>query len=185
MRVRKKPKPYRRFQRHRVDSLWQMDVYEFRIAGVGKVYVVAILDDRSRYLVMARAYRRHRAREVVNALWWALRNGRWPRAVYVDNGTCFIAGDFKRFCAEQGIRIIYGRPYNPRGRGKLERFHETLFQELISQVRFRSLSHFRRDLWLYRRQYNKLRLHGGIEWKTPAEVYHDRKLMRRQRIPRG
>ena len=184
VRVRKKRETYRRFQRHRVDSLWQMDAYEFRIHGVGKVYVFTILDDRSRYLVMARAYLRHRAREAVNALWWALRNGRHPKAVYVDNGTCFIAGDFKRFCAKQGIRIIYGRPYNPRGRGKLERFHETMFQELISQVRFRSLGHFRRELWWYRRRYNHRRLHGGIDWRTPAVVYHDRRLMRRARVPR-
>ena len=185
VRIVRKPKPSKRFQRYHVDSLWQMDVYEFRIAGVGKVYVVTILDDRSRYLVMARAYRRKRAAEAVNALWWALRNGRRPKAVYVDNGTCFIAKDFKAFCAAQSVRIIYGRPYNPRGRGKLERFHKVLSLELIAQVRFRSLPHFRRELWLFRRSYNRERLHGGIDWKTPAEVYHDRRLMRRRRIPRG
>ncbi|MDI6721621.1 MAG: helix-turn-helix domain-containing protein, partial [Candidatus Aenigmarchaeota archaeon] len=97
VRVRRKPKPSKRFQRHHVDSLWQYDVYEFRIADTGKVYVFNLLDDRSRYLVMSRAYRRKRAAEAVNCLWWALRNGRRPKAVYVDNGTCFIAGDFKRF----------------------------------------------------------------------------------------
>ena len=181
VRVRRKPKPSKRFQRHHVDSLWQLDVYEFRIAEVGKVYVFNILDDRSRFLVMSRAYKKKRAAEAVNCLWWALRSGRRPKAIYVDNGTCFIAKDFKRFCGEQGIRIIYGRPYNPRGRGKLERFHGILFMELISQKRFRSLPHFRRELWLYRRSYNRERLHGGIEWATPAEVYNDRKLMKRRR----
>ena len=95
VRVVKKPKPFKRFQRHHVDSLWQMDTYSFRIAGVvGKVYVVTILDDRSRYLVMARAYRHERAREAVNALWWALKGGRRPKAVYVDNGSCFISKEF-------------------------------------------------------------------------------------------
>lgn len=53
IRARKRPKPYRRFQRHRVDSLWQMDAYEFRIGGVGKIYVFTILDDRTQSLVMA------------------------------------------------------------------------------------------------------------------------------------
>ncbi len=182
VRVKRKPKPSKRFQRHHVDSLWQYDVYEFRIANVGKVYVFNLLDDRSRYLVMSRAYRKKRAAEAVNCLWWALRNGRRPKAVYVDNGTCFISKDFKRFCEEQAIHIIYGRPYNPRGRGKLESFHGVLFRELISQKRFRSLPHFRRELWLFRRSYNKERLHGGIEWKTPAEVYNDRKLMRKAAI---
>jgi transposase InsO family protein len=181
VRVKRKPKPSKRFQRHHVDSLWQLDVYEFRIADAGRVYVFNILDDRSRYLVMSRAYKRKRAAEAANCLWWALRSGRRPKAVYVDNGTCFIAKDFKRFCEGQDIRIIYGRPYNPKGRGKLERFHGTLFGELISRKRFRSLTHFRRELWLFRRSYNRERLHGGIEWKTPAEVYNDRKLMRKGR----
>jgi transposase InsO family protein len=173
VRIARKPKPFKRFQRYHVDSLWQMDVYAFRISGVGKVYVITILDDRSRYLVMARAYSRQRAKEAVNCLWWAMKAGRKPKAIYVDNGTCFISKEFKRFCANRQVNVIYGRPYHPQGRGKLERFHRILTQELIGQVRFRSLTHFRREVWLYRRQYNKNRPHGGIDWKTPAEVYRD------------
>ena len=176
VRVVKKPKPFKRFQRHHVDSLWQIDVYEFRIAGVGKVFVHTILDDCSRYLVMARAYLHERAREATNNLWWALKSGRTPRAVYVDNGSCFIAKEFRRFCEEHGIRVIYGRPYNPRGRGKLERFHGIFTQELVGRVRFRSLSHLREELYGYRGRYNHTRLHGGIGWKTPAEVYEDPRL---------
>ena len=180
VRVVRKPKPFKRFQRHHVDSLWQVDVYEFRIAGVrGKIYVHTILDDRSRFLVMARGYRRERSREATNNLWWGLKSGRKPKAVYVDNGSCFISREFRQFCEQLGVRVIYGRPYNPRGRGKLERFHGILTQELVGRVRFRSLAHFRKELYRWRRQYNRSRLHGGIGWKTPAEVYNDRRLMRR------
>jgi len=182
-RIVKKPKPFKRFQRRHVDSLWQVDVYEFRIAGVkGKVYVHTILDDRSRFLVMARAYRRERTREVVNNLWWAFKNGRRPKAIYVDSGSCFISGEFRRFCQERRISVIYGRPYNPRGRGKLERFHGFLTQELVGRVHFRSLGHFRRELYHWRHRYNGSRIHGGIEWKTPAEVYTDRRLMSGARV---
>ena len=186
VRVVQKPKPFKRFQRKHVDSLWQMDVYEFRIAGVrGKVYVHTILDDRSRFLVMARAYRRERTREATNNLWWALKRGRKPKALYVDNGSCFISKEFRRYCEEHGIRVIYGRPYNPRGRGKLKRFHGILTQELVGRVHFRSLGHFRRELYRWRRAYNHSRLHGGIGWKTPAEVYNDPTLMRRKRVREG
>ena len=183
VRVVKKPKPFKRFQRHHVDSLWQVDVYKFRIAGVrGHVYVHTVLDDRSRYLVMARAYLRERAREATNNLWWALKNGRTPKAVYVDNGSCFISKEFRHYCEVRGISVIFGRPYNPRGRGKLERFHGILTQELVGRVHFRSLGHFRRELYRWRRSYNRSRIHGGIGWKTPAEVYFDRKLMRRESL---
>jgi hypothetical protein len=38
-----------------------------------KIYVHTVLDDRSRFLGMPRAYRRERAREAINNLWWALK----------------------------------------------------------------------------------------------------------------
>jgi transposase InsO family protein len=183
VRIVKKPKPFKRFQRRYVDSLWPADVYEFRIAGVrGKVFVHTVLDDRSRFLVMAQAYRRERSREATNNLWWAFKNGRMPKAIYVDNGICFISGEFRRFCREHRIRVISGRPYNPRARGKLERFHGILTQELVGRVHFRSLGHFRRRLCGWGRAYNGSRIQGGIGWKTPGEVYSDRKLMSRVRV---
>ena len=181
-RVRK-PEAIKRFQRKHVASLWQADVYDFRIKGVkGTVYVHTILDDRSRFLEMARAYRRERAREAINNHWWATKSGRKPKAIYVDNGSCFIAKEFRHFCEEHIIKVIYGRPYHPRGRGKLERFHGVLTQELVDRVRFRSLGHFRRELYPFHRRYNHVRLHVGIGWKTPAEVYNDLKLKSKKRV---
>jgi transposase InsO family protein len=182
VRVVGKPVPFKRFQRRHVVSLWQVDVYKFRIAGVrGHFYVHTVLDDRSRYLVMARAYRRERVLEAPNNLWWAAKGGRQRKALCVDNGSCFISRKFRDFSEKKGIRVIFGRPYNPRGRGKLERFHGILTQELVGRVIFRSLSHFRRELDLWRQKYNQRRIHGGIGWKTPAEVYNDRTLMGRSK----
>jgi transposase InsO family protein len=131
---------------------------------------------------MARAYRQERAREITNNLWWAFKGGRKPTALYVEDGSCYISREFRAYCEQQGIRVIYGRSYNPRGRGKLERFHGILTQELVGRVRFRSLSHFRRELYHWRRKYNQQRIHGGIGWKTPAKVYNDRRLMSRSRF---
>lgn len=185
VRVVKKPQSFKRFQRRHVDSLWQVDVYKFRIAGVrGHVYVHTILDDRSRYLVMARAYRRERTIEATNNLWWALKKGRTPKAIYVDNGSCFISKEFREYCETRGVQVIYGRPYNPRGRGKLERFHGILTQELVGRVHFRSLAHFRQELYEWRGRYNHQRIHGGIGWQTPGEAYNDRNLMSRAALRR-
>ena len=110
------------------------------------------------------------------------KGGRHPKALYVDNGSCFISKEFHEYCAARGISVIYGRPYNPRGRGALERFHDTLTQEVAGRVRFRSLSHFRREFYHWRGRYNRTRLHEGIGWATPQEVYHDRKLMSKKRV---
>ncbi len=127
VRVVRRPVPFKRFQRRLVDSLWQAAVYKFRIARVrGHVCLYTILEDRSRYLAVARAYRRERSREAINNFWWATKGGGKPKALYVDNGSCFIAKEFRANRELQHIRVIYGRPYSPRGRGKLERFHGAL-----------------------------------------------------------
>ena len=178
MLVRIKPKPQppsKRFQRYHVDSMWQGDSFQFRISGEGKVYVTGFTDDRSRFRVRSEAYRHKSAKESVDALRRALRKGRVPREMYLDNGKQFIAKEFKAELARYHIKPIFGKPYHPRGRGKIEYYHKALWNELISQVRFKSLSHFRRELAKFDRRYNYWRKSQALGWKTPASIYDDRK----------
>src|SRR5207302_3707453 len=75
--------------------------------------------------------------------------------------------------SREGLLIRYGRPYHPRGRGKIESYHKILYRELISQVRFKSLSHFRLELRMFDRRYNYWRKSQALGWKTPASIYND------------
>ena len=175
IRIKPKPQPSKRFQRRHVDSLWQGDTFQFRISGVGKVYVTGFTDDRSRYRIKSKAYLHKGAKEAINALHRALKKGRIPREIYFDNGKQFVANDFKKELARFHIRPIYGRPYHPRGRGKIERYHEVLYRELISRVHFSSLPHFRRELRKFDRRYNYWRKSQALGWKTPASIYFDSK----------
>ncbi len=49
-----------------------------------------------------------------------------PRRLYFDNGTQYRTHWMKRACGLLGIRLIYAKPRNPRGKGKQERFNQTL-----------------------------------------------------------
>jgi len=95
------------------------------------------------------------------------------REIYVDNGKQFVAKTVKAEAQKHGIKLIFGRPYNPRGRGKIERYHKTLYQELICLKEFFSLSHFRSELWNFDQQYNNWRKQEILDWMTPASVYHN------------
>lgn len=173
--INPKPQPSKRFQRRHVDSLWQGDTFHFRISGVGKVYVTGFTDDRSRYRVKSKAYLHRGAKEAINTLYHALKKGRIPRQIYFDNGKQFVAEDFKKELAKFHIKPIYGRPYHPRGRGKIESYHKVLYRELITQVRFTSLSHFRQELRKFDRRYNYWRKSQALGWNTPASIYFDGK----------
>jgi transposase InsO family protein len=153
--------------------MWQGDTFQFRIRRVGKVYVTGFTDDCSRYRVKSKAYLRKDAQSAVNALQWALRKGRFPSEIYVDNAKQFISRLFKAEAKKQGIKLIFGTPYHPRGRGKIERYHQVLYRELIAIKEFRSLSHFRKELWRFDQLYNNWRKQEILNWMTPASVYND------------
>ena len=180
MLIRIKPKPQppvKRFQRKHVDSMWQGDSFQFRISSVGKVYVTGFTDDRSRYRVKSGAYLHKGADEAIDALHRALSSkGRIPREVYLDNAKQFTAAEFKAELAKYHIKPIYGKPYHPRGRGKIESYHKVLYRELITQVRFSSLAHFKTALRKFDRKYNYWRKSQALGWKVPAEIYNDRAL---------
>lgn len=182
IRIKAKPQPYKRFARYHVDSLWQGDSFQFRIHDVGKVYVTGFTDDCSRFRIVSKAYLHKCANESVNALSWALRRGRVPRQIYLDNGKQFIAGKFKEKAAEFDIDLVFGKPYHPRGRGKIESYHKTLYRDLICRIRFKSLAHFRRELWKFDRKYNfwrKQKIHG---WRPPAAIYFDKRFFNKDRV---
>lgn len=174
IRVKAKPQPCKRFQRNHVDSMWQGDTFQFRIRGIGKVYVTGFTDDCSRYRIVSKAYLHKGSKEAVNALRWALRKGRMPREIYLDNGTQFIAKDFKADAKKYGIKLIFGKPYHPRGRGKIEKYHGALYRELILLIDFKSLSHFRKKLWDYDHRYNTWRKQEIHDWQTPASIYNNK-----------
>lgn len=181
IRVKSKPQPCKRFQRYHVDSMWQGDTFQFRIRDVGKVYVTGFTDDCSRYRICSKVYLKKGADEAIHALNWALRKGRVPRQIYLDNGKQFVSKRFKQVAKKYGIKLIFGRPYHPRGRGKIESYHKTLHRELISLKEFESLSHFKRELWKHDRKYNSWRKQEILGWDTPESIYNDKEYFNKNR----
>lgn len=182
IRVKAKPQPFKRFQRHHVDSLWQGDTFQFRIHDVGKVYVTGFTDDCSRYRVRSKVYLDKSAESAINSLQWSLSNRRVPKQIYLDNGKQFIAKIFKAEAKKHNIKLIFGKPHNPKGRGKIERYHKTLYQELICLKNFKSVSHFKKELWKFDHQYNNWRKQEALSWQTPASIYNNEKYFNKQRI---
>ena len=149
--------------------------FQFRIKDIGKVYVTGFTDDCSRHRVVSKTYLNKSAVAAINSLQWALRKGRIPREIYLDNGKQFVAKIFKAEAKKYGIKLIFGRPYHPRGRGKIESYHKILYRELISLKEFKSLSDFRKELWKFDMKYNNWRKQEILGWRTPNSVYNNKR----------
>ena len=69
------------------------------------------------------------------------------------------------------IEVIHGRPYHPQGRGKLERFHRTLKQEVLQGRQFGSLRRTQACFDDWRTVYNHERPHESLGDETPGSRY--------------
>lgn len=131
-------KDRRRWQTDRVGRIWHADVChvwrQLPDGSTGKVYVHAILDDHSRYVVAMRACVAETENDLLELLVEALLRYPAPDVFYVDNGATY-RGDLLTLALDRlGVRTLHAAPYDPQARGKMERFWRTLRQRLLDHV---------------------------------------------------
>jgi len=118
----------RRFEADYSNDIWQCDVLHGPMVQVDgsivlkKAYLLAILDDHSRFIIHARFYLSEKFETLKIALHDAVSRRGIPQKFYVDNGACYRSDDLERILACLGIALSHSRPYKPQGRGKVERW---------------------------------------------------------------
>ena len=112
IRVKAKPQPAgKRFQRQHVDSMWQGDTFQFRIRGVGKVYVTGFTDDCSRYRVKSKVYLHKDApQQSMLSTGHSVPDESRVRFISIM-GNSSSPKSFKAEAQKHGIKLIFGRPY--------------------------------------------------------------------------
>lgn len=163
----------RRFQKPWRNYLWQSDI-KYGIFVDGKpTYMVCFLDDCTRNILHSEFYQTLDQSIVQDCFRKALLKYGAPDCVYFDNGKQFRTHWMKRACGKLGIRLLYARPYNPEGKGKQERYNQTVdaFLREASLVKPKTLSQLNRlyDVWMQECYLNVP--HSALAGKTPHEAY--------------
>lgn len=123
-----------RFEAARPNEIWVGDGLHGPRIGGRKTYLFAFLDDHSRLVTAARWAFAEDAVRLSAALRPALQTHGIPDSVYVDNGSAFVDASLARICARLGMKLIHSRPYRPQGRGKIERFFNTVTSQFLSEI---------------------------------------------------
>lgn len=174
-----KHRPFERFEMEFPNELWQIDFKgDFGLAGGGRCYPLTILDDCSRYSLGVFACDNQRGVTVRHHFREVFHRYGIPRAIYVDNGTPW-GTSLKRtrhtrvstWLMRQDIQVIHGRPYHPQGRGKIERFHRTLKQEVLQDRQLEDVEEAQSAFDPWRDCYNQERPHESLGMAVPASVY--------------
>jgi putative transposase len=148
---------------------WHIDISYVNIHGTF-YYLTTILDGYSRYIVHWEIRRSMTEQDELVVLQRAREKfpNETPRII-TDNGSQFVAKDFKEFIRICGMTHVRTSPYYPQSNGKLERFHGSIKGECIRPGTPISLEDALRIVGRYVEHYNQVRLHSAIGYIAPAD----------------
>jgi transposase InsO family protein len=170
------PDKVRRFERAKPNQLWQTDLFTFVLKRQNRrVYLVAFLDDHSRFLVGYGLHGSQSTPLVIEVVRAAITAYGVPAEILTDNGTQYVTwrgkSQFTKELEKLGIRQLVAKPKRPQTLGKIERFWGTLWRECVERAVFLDLEDARRRIGLFIDHYNFQRVHSGIDGLVPADRF--------------
>lgn len=140
----------------------------------GWLYLATVLDCYSKKVIGYAMAEHMRTGLVSDALRKAARNIPFRRGVTVfhsDRGSQYLSMEFAVVAHELGVRRSVGRTGACYDNAWAESFNGTLKNERVNRTEYPTREHARKDIIGYiELRYNHIRLHSGIDYRTPNEV---------------
>jgi hypothetical protein len=140
-----------------------------------RVYLVAFMDDHSRFLVSYGLHASQSTALTLEVLRAGLASYGVPEEILTDNGAQYVTwrgkSAFTKELEKRGIRQIVASPRRPQTLGKIERFWGTLWRECVESAIFLDLGDAQRRIGWFIDSYNFQRVHSGIGGLVPADRY--------------
>jgi hypothetical protein len=136
-------------------------------AGGGRmqVFLYAILDDASRLIPHAQFYTHQGLDAFLDCLRQSVAARGLPTRLYVDNAKVYRSQQLARIAASIGILITHTPPYQPEGRGKIERWFRSVREQFLANLdprRTLSLPELNQRLWAWIEQVYHGSEHSGL-----------------------
>jgi putative transposase len=153
----------------RANQVWSTDITYIRLRQ-GFIYLVAIMDWFSRYVLAWEVSVTLESSFCISALDWALQRAR-PEIFNTDQGSQFTSSDFTDRLLDSGILVSMD------GRGRaldnifVERLWRTVKYEEVYLRDYRNVSEAIDCLTSYFHFYNQRRIHQALDYRTPEAVY--------------
>ena len=168
----------RRFAFRDAGELWMSDVMHGPKVRLGrsrrKTYLIAFIDDATRVIPFAAFATAENIQAFLPVFKNALIRRGLPQRLYVDNGAAYRSRQLVLICAKLGMALVHARPYQPAGKGKIERFFRTLRAGWLNHLDAQaldSLQTLNRSLWAWIEGEYHNTPHRGIEGRTPLEQW--------------
>jgi transposase InsO family protein len=136
--------------------------------------LATVLDCFSKKVVGYAMAEHMRTELVADALRMAARTVPFRSGVTIfhsDRGCQYLSAEFAAVAEELGVRRSVGRTGVCYDNAWAESFNGTLKNERVNRTEYPTREHARKDIVSYiELRYNQIRLHSGIDYRTPNEV---------------
>jgi len=151
------PPPHKKFEAEFSNQIWQSDMLSgpyVQRPGGGKrqAFLHAILDDASRLIPHAQFYADQGLDTFLDCLRQAVAARGLPVRLYVDNAKVYRSPQLARIAASLGMLIVHTPPYQPQGRGKIERYFRSVREQFLANLdrkQTRTLEDLNERLWAW------------------------------------
>jgi transposase InsO family protein len=92
-----------------------------------------------------------------------------PLIVRTDNGPQFTGLQFASICDELNVEHERIPPRTPNMNAYIEAYHGILEDDFMQFMEFESMEEVREKLSQYIMYYNRIRIHGSLQYCTPEE----------------
>lgn len=165
-----KGQAFGRYEAPAVNATWQSDVTEgFWLPDPTdpnkrrQVYLMGFLDDHSRLVTHGEWYFKESLPCLFDCLKKAVVKHGAPSTLYWDNGPIYRSKQVELVAARLGAKIVFSTPYAPEGKGKIERFWQTVAQSFLKEAahaQIESLAELNQHFWAWLETYHR-RVHGS------------------------
>ena len=170
MGKRTRPK-YIRYEADNINDQWHID---WSIDPLTKKKLLAIIDDKSRFIVYAGLFTEATAENSAIGLQKAINTYGAPKELVSDNGLHFKKSHKEKIPCKPmkliedkySIKHVFIRPYYPQSNGKIERWFGSYKME-FPRMNYEKVT----DCMSWIQYYNFERLHMSLDYETPAHVY--------------
>lgn len=176
-RLQGKSRVFRRFEHSHRNACWQGDwsngIWVPHPTKPGKMrqcFLHGFIDDRTRYIPHAEFYFRQNLPCLEDCLRKAVLKGGVPDMTYTDNGSSYQARQFKLMTARLGTRLVFATEFCPEGKGKIERWIQTVQDDFLEEARVSGAA--------------SLAELNTFFWAWLEKVYHSRKHSTTKQSPR-
>jgi putative transposase len=148
---------------------WSLDFVSDQFVSGRRFRILGIYDDCTRECLAAVADVSLSGRRVARELDVLITTRGRPKSIISDNGTELTSNAILAWTADAGVDWHYIDPGKPIQNAFIESFNGRLRDEFLNETLFTSLMQARLALEEWRRDYNTVRPHSGIDWLTPAD----------------